>query len=71
MPRDGRRRPEGGLTRVTVYRRFVALLALVTLGLGVAILAVTLAHGVGETGLLVGALFVAAGAGRLYLELKR
>lgn len=43
------------------------LLALVTIGLGVALLAITLAHGGGEVGLALGLLFVVAGAGRLYL----
>jgi len=43
------------------------LLALVTIALGLALLAVTLAEGGGEVGILVGLLFTAAGAGRLYL----
>ena len=52
---------------MSVYRNAVALLALVTAALGVVILALTLANGGGGVGILVGVLFVAAGAGRLYL----
>ena len=47
------------------------VLALTTLGLGVALIAVTLAHGGGQVGILLGALFVAAGGGRLYLARRR
>ena len=43
------------------------LLATVVIGLGVALLAVTLAEGGGQVGILLGLLFVAAGCGRLYL----
>jgi hypothetical protein len=43
------------------------VLALVTIGLGLALIAVTLAEGGGEVGILVGVIFTAAGAGRLYL----
>jgi hypothetical protein len=46
------------------------LLALTMVGLGIAILAVTLARG-GGVGVLLGALFIAAGAGRLYLVRRR
>ena len=51
------------------YRRMAQLLALVTIGLGVAMLTVTIARGGGvlSLGILLGLLFVAAGAGRLYL----
>lgn len=48
-----------------------ALLALTTVGLGIAILATTAAHGGGSAGYLIGLLFVAAGAGRLYLMSRR
>jgi hypothetical protein len=44
------------------------LLALVTICLGFALIAVTAAHGGGEVGFLLGALFVVAGGGRLYLK---
>jgi hypothetical protein len=47
-----------------------AALATVTVGLGVALIAVTLVHG-GGIGILFGALFVAAGAGRLWLVRAR
>jgi hypothetical protein len=43
------------------------MLALTTVGLGVALLAVTAAHGGGEVGYLLGVLFLALGGGRLYL----
>jgi hypothetical protein len=44
------------------------LLALTTIGLGVALLVVTLVHGGGEVGILLGLLFVVAGGGRLYVQ---
>ncbi|HEY4346504.1 MAG TPA: hypothetical protein VGM80_02870 [Gaiellaceae bacterium] len=43
------------------------LLAYVVIGLGVALIVVTLAQGGGEVGLLLGGMFLAAGCGRLYL----
>jgi len=55
---------------VSAYRGLSLLFALVTVGLGVAILVVTLARG-GGVGLLLGVLFIAAGAGRLYLQRSR
>jgi hypothetical protein len=39
--------------------------------LGAAMLVATAARGGGATGYLVGALFVVAGAGRLYLQARR
>ena len=55
-----------------VYRGVTRLFALVIIGFGVAIVAVTLAHGGGVTsfGLLIGLVFTALGVGRLYLSLK-
>jgi hypothetical protein len=53
------------------YRGLSQLLALTTIGLGVAMLVVTVAHGGGQVGFLLGGLFVAAGAGRLYLLRRR
>jgi hypothetical protein len=55
-----------------VYRGVTRLFSAVILGFGVAILAVTLANGGGPlaTGFLLGVLFVALGAGRLYLSLR-
>ena len=53
------------------YRLLSRVLALATLALGVALIAVTLAHGGGQVGVVLGALFVVAGAGRLYLQRGR
>ena len=47
------------------YRGAVAVLALVFVGIGVALLAVTAAHGGGVLGFLLGGLFIALGVGRL------
>ncbi len=52
------------------YRAGVAALALVFVGIGVALLAVTAARG-GGIGYLLGALFIAAGTARLYLLRRR
>ena len=49
------------------YRTATVVLAGVTMALGVALVAATLAQGSGGLGLLLGLLFVAAGAGRLYV----
>jgi hypothetical protein len=53
-----------------MHRGAVQVLSVVMVGLGVTMLAITLARG-GGVGILLGALFVAAGAGRLYLLRKR
>jgi hypothetical protein len=55
-----------------VYRGVTRLFALVIVGFGIAIVAVTLANGGGVTsyGLLIGLLFTALGAGRLYISLR-
>jgi hypothetical protein len=50
--------------------RAVELLAVVMVGLGVVMLAITIARG-GGVGILLGALFIAAGAGRLYLARRK
>jgi hypothetical protein len=50
---------------VSLYGRLIRLTSAVTVALGVAILIVTAIHGGGITGFLIGALFVAAGAGRI------
>ena len=50
-----------------LYRAGVAIFALAFVGIGFALLIVTALHGGGVVGFLLGALFVAAGAGRLYL----
>ncbi len=53
-----------------LYRGAVAVLAVTFVGIGVALLAVTAAQGGGVLGFLLGALFVALGAGRLTLLRK-
>ena len=50
-----------------LYRSAVAVLALLFVGIGVALLVVTAANGGGVLGFLLGALFVALGVGRLTL----
>ena len=52
---------------MSLYRRAVAVLALLFVGIGVALLAVTAAHGGGILGFLLGGLFIALGVGRLTL----
>jgi hypothetical protein len=52
---------------VKLYRSAVAMLALLFVGIGVALLAVTAANGGGVLGFLLGALFIALGVGRLTL----
>jgi hypothetical protein len=56
---------------VKAYRAGVAALALVFVGIGIALLAVTAARGGGGVGYLLGALFIAAGTARLYLLRRR
>jgi hypothetical protein len=53
-----------------VYRAATALFGLLAIGLGVAIVVQTARHG-GGFGFVIGALFVALGAGRLYLLHQR
>ena len=50
-----------------LYRSAIAVLALLFVGLGIALLVVTAAHGGGVLGFLLGFLFVALGVGRLTL----
>lgn len=52
------------------YRTAVMALAVVFVAIGVALLAVTTAEGGGAFGYLLGALFIALGAGRLTLLLR-
>ena len=54
-------------TAMNRYRSVTLFLASLTIGLGVALVAATLAQGSGGLGILLGLLFIAAGAGRLYL----
>ncbi len=53
-----------------LYRSAVAVLALMFVGIGVALLAVTAANGGGVLGFLLGGLFVALGVGRMTLLRK-
>jgi hypothetical protein len=53
------------------YRRIATLLAATILALGFALLIATAVQGGGTSGFVIGALFVALGAGRLYLLRKR
>jgi hypothetical protein len=55
---------------VKLYRGAVAVLAVLFVGIGVALLAVTAAAGGGVFGFLLGALFIALGVGRLTLLAK-
>ena len=50
-----------------LHRTATAILAVAFIGIGFALLIVTAVHGGGFVGFVLGALFVAAGAGRLYL----
>jgi hypothetical protein len=54
-----------------LYRRSVFAFGVLAIGLGIALLAETVAAGGGSTGYLLGALFVALGIGRLYLLRRR
>jgi hypothetical protein len=62
MSRDGRGSAAGRL----MYRELTRVLALATILVGVAMIVTTARHG-GGVGYFLGALFVLAGAGRLYL----
>jgi hypothetical protein len=55
---------------VRAYRRATVLLAVVFVGIGVALLVETAVVG-GGLGYVIGVLFVAAGVGRLYLLTRR
>ena len=67
VPSDGDR-VDGGVLKL--YRGAVAVLALLFVGIGVALLAVTAANGGGVLGFLLGGMFVALGVGRLTLLRK-
>jgi hypothetical protein len=56
-----------------VYRGVTRLFAVVILGFGITIVIVTLANGggVASFGFLIGVVFTALGAGRLYLSLRK
>ena len=53
-----------------MYRQLTALTAIVMITLGVAMIAITIAHGFG-VGIILGLLFIAAGIGRLYVLRSR
>ena len=55
---------------MSTYRGLVTLFAYATILLGVAMIVVTATHG-GGVGLILGVLFIAAGAGRLYLMRRK
>jgi hypothetical protein len=55
---------------MSVYRNLVAGMACVMILVGLALLTITLRHGFG-VGVLLGLLFVAAGAGRLVMLRRR
>jgi hypothetical protein len=52
---------------MNLYRGMTALFAVAFLGIGIALLVVTVARGGGLVGNLMGVLFAALGVGRLYL----
>jgi hypothetical protein len=52
---------------VNFYRGGIAVFAVLFIGMGIALVAVTAARGGAAFGYLMGALFVALGLGRLYL----
>jgi hypothetical protein len=54
-----------------LYRRSVFAFGLVAIGLGIALLAETVAVGGGSTGYILGVLFLALGCGRLFLLRRR
>lgn len=54
-----------------LYRRSTFVFGLVAIGLGIALLAETVAVGGGSTGYLLGVLFLALGAGRIFLLRRR
>lgn len=54
-----------------LYRNSTVVFGLVAIGLGLALLSETVAHGGGSVGYLLGVLFIALGVGRLYLLRRR
>jgi hypothetical protein len=55
----------------SAYRRASIVLSSTIVALGVVMIAVTLANGGGQVGIVLGILFIGAGAGRLYLQRAR
>jgi hypothetical protein len=56
---------------MNAYRALVALFAVLFMGIGIALVAVTAVNGGGAFGYVLGALFFALGVGRLYLLRRR
>ena len=54
-----------------LYRRSVVVFGFLSIVLGIALLAQTVAQGGGSVGYLLGVLFLALGIGRLYLVRRR
>ena len=54
-----------------LQRRTVFVFGLIAIGLGIALLAETIAIGGGSTGYVLGVLFIGLGCGRLYLLRRR
>lgn len=54
-----------------LYRRSVLAFGVVSIVLGIALLAETIAAGGGSTGYLLGVLFLALGVGRIFLVRRR
>ena len=53
------------------HRRSIVVFGVIAIGLGIALLAETIAIGGGSIGYVLGVLFVGLGIGRLYLLLQR
>jgi hypothetical protein len=53
------------------YRRSTAVFGFLSIGVGIALLAETVAQGGGSVGYALGVLFLALGLGRLYLLRRR
>jgi hypothetical protein len=56
---------------MSAYRSASTVLSATIVALGIVMIAVTAANGGGQVGFLLGALFIAAGAGRLYIQRQR
>ena len=56
---------------MNAHRRLTQIFSVLLVGLGIVMIAVTLANGGGQVGIVLGLLFVAAGAARLYVQRAR
>lgn len=72
-PKRTARKASSPARSATVYRSGTTLLSILMIVIGIALLVRTVAAGGGAlaTGLLLGLLFLIAGAARLYLQLRR